>query len=99
MATWNDSKMETIYYDKAASQVEPCEVRIDDKEIVVTYQEDGSVVEYRGKNNLDGHFDLQSDLGGKATLHMFPGSIFLEGNWGEGSDRGFWRITLGSPEP
>lgn len=92
---WNKSKMTTLYYDTdVADENYPCVVRISDSSIVVEYQDDG-VVQYQGKDNGTGHFELISDsVNGRATLHMFPGSSRLEGSWVEDGARGMWRIEL-----
>jgi hypothetical protein len=95
MSIWKNSKIALLWYSKdEASEQNPCEVRIDDQEIVVEYEDDG-LVQYRGKNTGDGHFELTApDVEGRASLHMFPGSNVLEGSWVEGRQRGMWRITL-----
>ncbi|WP_139826127.1 hypothetical protein [Derxia lacustris] len=95
MTIWANSKMSSLYYsNESASEDYACVVKIDDNEIVVEYEDDGTR-QYRGKNNGDGHFELHShELHGKASLHMFPGSSILEGSWVEGSYRGMWRIEL-----
>ena len=53
---------------------------------------------YRGKNNWDGHFDLAApERKGRASLHCFPNSHFMEGYWQEEDVRGvrgMWRIHL-----
>lgn len=97
MPIYSNSKMSSLYYSDAPSAENyPCVVRIDDHEILVEYEdEDDGVVQYRGKNNGDGHFELSStDVNGRASLHMFPNSSILEGSWVEDSYRGMWRILL-----
>ena len=52
---------------------------------------------YRGPNRGDGHFSLEMHgpgTSGKASLHMFEGSTFLEGYRTEDAYRGMWRIGL-----
>jgi hypothetical protein len=72
-----------------------CDVRIDGKEIVVSFKgDDGNPVVYIGKEIGDGHYELRSKDHGTATLHRFPKSHFLEGFWRDGSDEGMWRIVL-----
>lgn len=57
--------------------------------------EDDGIVQYRGKNNDDGHFELFSaEVDGVATLHKLPHKMALEGSWIEGADRGMWVISL-----
>jgi len=97
MAVWNNSVMECIYYDADAADLDlHCQVRIDDDEIVVTYEEDdGGYPLYRGQNDGTGHFVLQCPANhGRATLHRFPNGQILEGFWDEEGYRGFWRIRL-----
>lgn len=74
----------------------PCRVQIGGGLIEVTYAEhDGRTVRYSGSEHGEGHFDLAApEVAGKATLHRFPGSPFLDGYWCEDGGRGMWRITL-----
>ena len=97
MKMWGKSKASNLYYSKeAADEDYSCAVKITDEEILVEYKdEDGALVQYRGKNNGTGHFELSApEFDGKATLHMFPDSQLLEGSWIEGGVRGMWRIKL-----
>ncbi|MDP1613195.1 MAG: hypothetical protein Q8M11_19230 [Sulfuritalea sp.] len=95
MTIWKDSKIATLYYsNETASERHPCVVKIDDTTILVEYEDEGSV-QYRGRNNGDGHFELQTpDLRGTATLHMCQDGTTLEGSWIEDGTRGMWRIDL-----
>ena len=95
MTIWNASKMTTLFYsDEPAAEDYPCVVKIDDNEIVIEYEDDG-IVQYRGSNRGDGHFELHATgVEGKASLHMFPGSSIIEGSWIEDGYRGMWRIKL-----
>ena len=87
--------MTTLYYDTdVADENYPCAVRISESEILIEYDDDGAV-QYRGANDGSGHFELRSDtVEGRATLHMFPDSLRLEGSWIEDGARGMWRIEL-----
>lgn len=98
MAIWKNSLMVSAFLDSARAFIDdPCQVRIDQKEIVVSYEDedvDGIVV-YKGKENGTGHFELFCpEVNGKATLHMFEGGNILEGYWQESGYEGFWRIKL-----
>lgn len=95
MTIWHNSKMSTFYYsDEPSSEDYPCIVEINEDKISVKY-DDEEVVEYQGKNHGNGHFELSApEIGGKASLHMFPNSLILEGYWIEDSYRGMWRILL-----
>lgn len=96
MPIWQNSKMTSIYYTtEPASEDYPCVVRIDDQGILVEYQDNGEIRQYRGPDRGNGHFELEAiDINGRASLHMFPGSVILEGSWIEASYRGMWRIKL-----
>lgn len=91
--------MDTLFYTERATTNEPCEVRVDEPEIVVTYPRDGGVT-YTRRSDGSGHFVLSANrYNGRATLHMFPGSLVLEGYWvetqiGQAEQRGMWRIVL-----
>ena len=101
MPVWPHSEMTTAYFDASeAVEGDRCEVRIDESEIVVSYQEDDerngfTHVLYQGKNIGDGHYKLTCpERNGEATLHRFPDGKILEGYWKEDGYRGFWRIYL-----
>jgi hypothetical protein len=81
MPTWKQSLMDWMDYDGSdAGESELCEVRIDENVIVVSYEDDRGVVNYKGEGKGPGHFALESpEWNGKATLHMFEGSKILEG--------------------
>jgi len=88
--------MDTLFYDeRPAYENEECEIRIDDKEIVVSYQDDNGFVIYKGKEDGHGHYVLKCpEKHGEASLHMFPKGKVLDGYWKEDGYRGFWRIHL-----
>lgn len=90
------AKMDSVFYDETeAYEDEQCEIRIDDTEIVISYEDEDGFVIYKGKNEGNGHYVLTCpDRNAKATLHQLPGSKFLEGYWTEDGERGFWRIKL-----
>ncbi len=97
MTVWNNCTIDTLYYGEQAADTKApgYEVRIDENDIVVAYDDDEGWVEYRGKNNGNGHFQLTCpERKGEATLHQFPNGEILEGYWIEGGYRGMWRITL-----
>lgn len=72
----------------------PCEVRISDSSIAISYHDDGPVV-YEGSEIEPGHFKLQSSaVGGRATLHRTGNEDILEGSWVEKGVQGMWRIQL-----
>ena len=99
MALWKNCRMDTLFYAAKADTNESCEVRIDEREIVVTYAKDDGVT-YTGRNDDTGHFELHANrYSGRASLHMFPGGSVLEGYWletpiGGAEERGMWRIVL-----
>jgi hypothetical protein len=98
MQVWSKCTAEVLYYDAepAITNEEGYIVRLSDETIEVAYDDDDGPVCYRGKNNGDGHFSLSApERDGKASLHCFPDSAFLEGYWQEGGVRGMWRICLG----
>lgn len=97
MTAWNHCTADTLYYteDSADTNETGFEVKIDDKEIVVSYEDDSGWVQYRGKNKDTGHFQLTCpERKGEASLHQFPGGKILEGFWVENGLRGMWRIYL-----
>lgn len=97
MTAWNNCQVDVVYYDErpAILREEGYEVRIDENEILVAYQDDDGWVEYRGKNSGDGHFLLEApERQGRASLHRFPESEILEGSWQEQGYQGMWKIRL-----
>lgn len=90
---YKNSTMEMFSEDGQWSH--PCQVRINDEKIIVSYIEEGSHIVYEGEEKGIGHFLLKSEsVNGSATLHCFSKSIFLEGWWKEDGRIGMWRITL-----
>ena len=97
MSIWKDCKASILYFSKdAAAENEPCTVKITQEAILVEYiDEDDGLIQYKGKNNGDGHFQLVSEkVRGRATLHRFAESTLLEGSWVEDGERGMWKIDL-----
>lgn len=92
---WNNAKMSVVYNNKdVADEGWPCVVKLSEEEIIVEYDDEG-MVQYKGKNSGNGHFELHAeDVNGRATLHMFPDSTLLEGSWVEDGERGMWKISL-----
>ncbi|MHB1643403.1 MAG: hypothetical protein ACYCS8_12220 [Acidithiobacillus sp.] len=103
MPIWRNVIVDTYYADGSAPELgerDTVEVRIDEREIVVSYEDDDGVVIYRGNNDGSGHFSLEApERNGRASLHRFiPNGNFLEGYWIEGGSTGMWRIELGQPD-
>lgn len=96
MSIWHNSKMTSLYYsNEPASEDYPCIVRIEDGRILVEYGEGDALRQYVGAERGSGHFELEGvGFTGKASLHMFSGSVILEGGWIEEGYRGMWRIRL-----
>ena len=78
----------------------PGEAVIDGSVISVSYDVDGYLVTYKGKEIEPGHYRLwcrDPEIDGEATLHAFAGSRILEGFWLErasGWGEGMWRVRL-----
>lgn len=86
--------MTVLFYSEDASEEYPCVVRIDTDQILVEYEDEGTT-QYIGRSNGEGHFELNGfGFEGRASLHMFSGSLVLEGSWIEGGAHGMWRIKL-----
>jgi hypothetical protein len=97
MSHYKNATYRTFHFGKEAAESQTCEVRImDDGEIVVSYETDGDFVVYKGEEQGQGHYLLESEEPqGRASLHRFPGSLILEGYWEEDGMKGMWRIELG----
>lgn len=96
MAIWNACKMNTLYYSgDVASENNRCVVKLDGDRVLVEYEADGQIYQYLGTEAGAGHYQLAcAENGGRASLHRFADSVFLEGSWVEGGARGMWRIEL-----
>lgn len=97
MQIWKNCTADVLFYEESAAAIndDGYIVRLSDDSIEVAYDDDEGAVCYRGKNNGDGHFDLTApERKGRASLHCFPNSHFMEGYWQEGDARGMWRIQL-----
>jgi hypothetical protein len=98
LSVFQECTIDFFYYDEGADVEIEGEVKIDDSRIVVSYEsEDEGYVVYQGIEKGKGHYELRaSAVNGRATLHMFENSSFLEGFWYEQNDgrRGMWRIKL-----
>ncbi|MBN9424288.1 MAG: hypothetical protein J0I91_17740 [Candidatus Accumulibacter sp.] len=88
--------MDTVYYTAHEAWLRvPCKVTIEGEMISVSYDIDGVNYRYAGRELAPGHFELSLDNGnGRASLHMFPNSKWIEGYWVEDGAEGFWRIFL-----
>lgn len=96
MQIWKNCTAAIFYDDeRAAINDRGYIVRLSDDNIEVAYDDDEGAVYYRGQNNGNGHFDLTApERKGRASLHCFPNSHFMEGYWQEDKARGMWRIQL-----
>lgn len=95
MTIWKHSQMETYFADQTVSNKWPCEVRIGNGKIVVSYESDGFVT-YEGVDDGTGHFELKNsnNVRDRATLHLTVEKDRLEGSWIEEGQEGMWRIDL-----
>jgi len=96
MKLWKSCSLLYISCDLAGEH--PCEVRIGDGSIAVSYKDaGGSHVLYEGNEVGDGHYVLSTNETppSKGTLHKVPDLPQLEGSWVERGETGFWKIELG----
>ena len=95
MTVWSEALMRHFTFDDETYDEVDCEVRISNKELVVTYHDDPGVVQWEGTEVEPGHFRLsRRGGGGTATLHRFDGRNELEGSWVEDGYTGMWCIEL-----
>lgn len=95
MTSYRNAIMEVFKPDDGSYQ-QPCRVRQDLESIRLEYEEDGIAYAYVGRARGEGHYELEAEgFQGRATLHTFSGSIFLDGAWQEEGGYGMWRIRLG----
>jgi hypothetical protein len=97
MPLYRNSRMYTAY-GPAYDEGRPCDVRIGDGSIVVSYPDEegpAGFVVYEGNEVASGHYALMAQaVNGTATLHKIPNEDILEGSWVQGGDEGRWRIDL-----
>lgn len=93
---WRNCTADLLYFDHAAdTSQDGFIVRLGNGLIEVAYDDEIGTVTYRGKQRGEGHYELAClERNGKASLHHFPDSHFIEGYWKEGRIRGMWRIEL-----
>jgi hypothetical protein len=94
MIVYRNSKLHSYESDGLYEPL-PCEVRIGEGMIAVSYQGEGGLVLYEGREEGPGHFRLAAQgVNGRATLHRFENDNVLDGWWLEDSYEGMWRIEL-----
>jgi hypothetical protein len=102
LPSWSNCKIEIFSGDgTVAWEDATAEVRLDEREIVVSYfDEDGPVV-YVGRNRGTRRFDLACrSRARRATLERSADGVLLDGTWLEGDDKGTWKVSLsGEPDP
>ena len=75
MSTWKHSLLASYYREIKGE----CQVRIDGKKIVVSYEQHDGPTVYEGEEVASGHFRLTcARKGGRATLHQMPGENLIE---------------------
>jgi hypothetical protein len=81
--------------DKVTYSTE-CEVTFGEKDIAVSFFENGQPKKWVGFDDYDGHYKVHdSDIPNhQGTLHLTPDSGMLQGRWHERVS-GFWEIKLG----
>ncbi len=95
MKIWKDCEMTTFNHDDTPTETIPCEVKLDENKIIVSYKENGIPVLYKGEEISEGHFKLKPEgKNGEASLHKFKENEYLEGHWHEDTWEGMWRIQL-----
>ena len=93
MSVFKNSSM-TVFTSEGQWEL-PCEVRLGNSSIAVSYRDDGELVLYDGPEIEAGHFKLQTKAAsGRATLHRFSDDDILEGYWIEDGYEGMWRIQI-----
>jgi hypothetical protein len=94
MKVYRNSKLHSYESDGLYEPL-PCEVRIGEGTMAVSYQGEGGLVVYEGREEGPGHFRLAAQgVNGRATLHRFENDNMLDGWWLEDSYEGMWRIEL-----
>lgn len=97
MKIWKNCIADILYYssDSATMRNEGYIVSLSDNDIKVAYDDERGAVCYHGKHHGDGHFELTApERDGRASLHRFPNSNYMEGYWLENNVQGMWRIEL-----
>ena len=95
MSSHTNSTMTTCTFGDDAVETQKCDVTFsEDGEILISYEGDDIYIVYRGNEKSAGHYLLEGEPAGRASLHRFPGSMILEGYWEESGENGMWRIQL-----
>ncbi|QLP96866.1 MAG: hypothetical protein HZY79_04905 [Rhodoblastus sp.] len=83
------------YFGDGSNDNIPCQVRMGDKTIAVSYAGKSGPVVYEGVERGPGHWRLSAhEPRGTASLHRFEDDDVLVGDWTEGHWDGMWKIEL-----
>jgi hypothetical protein len=95
MTVFAKSAVEFFYNTGRPSRNVTGAVRLESDEVTVEYPGEHGQERYFGKALAPGHYELRCiEIGGRATLHRFPGSDYLEGYWSQDHHYGMWRVQL-----
>jgi hypothetical protein len=95
MTVFAKCAVEFFYNTGRPSRNVTASVKLDGEDITVEYPGEHGQERYFGKALAPGHYELRAvEIGGRATLHRFPGSDYLEGYWSQDHHYGMWRIQL-----
>lgn len=95
MKNYRNSEIETFFRTAKESENTPCEVRIGNGKIVVSYRLESGPEVWEGGDDGTGHFALKlSNASCRATLHLTSNGETLEGSWFYEGEYGMWRIDL-----
>ena len=90
--------MDTLYYNDEPYVDHPCEVKIDDGLIEVSYTIDDGKFIYKGHEQTPSIYTLKGIDGCNATLYWSDKAKIMYGDWSQDGLRGLWKITLGKPQ-
>lgn len=94
MTVFKQASMNRYFGDGSNDNI-PCQVRLGDKTIAVSYAGEHGPIVYEGVERGAGHWRLTSqEPRGAASLHRFEDDDVLVGDWTEGHWDGMWKIEL-----
>lgn len=85
-----------FYFDEYQALTLDCIIVIGSGEVELKYDDLDGFVSWKGREVSPGHYIVHANRkGARGTLHRTDvNSIYLEGYWVEGGEKGMWRINL-----